>query len=62
MRKCKVLGRINRGFSSILLGNYSVGAFFAFFIKVSKHLRKCVPKWFPKGSQIELGGALGLHF
>ena len=55
MRKCEVLGMPNHGFSSILLGNYSVGAFFTFFIKVSKHLRKCVPKWLPKGSKIELG-------
>ena len=62
MRKCEVLGMLNHGFSSILLGNYSVGAFFAFFIKVSKHLRKCMPKWFPKGSKIELGGALGEIF
>ena len=61
MRICEVLGMLNHGFS-ILQGNYSVGAFFAFFIKVSKHLRKCVPKWLPKGSKIELGGALGLHF
>ena len=62
MRKCEVLGMLNHGFSSILLGNYSVGAFFAFFIKVSKHLRKCMPKWLPKGSKIELGGAFGLIF
>ena len=53
---------LNHGFSSILLGNYSVGAFFAFFIKVSKHLRKCVPKWFPKGSKIELGAPWGSIF
>ena len=56
MRKCQALGMLNHGFSSILLGNYSVGAFFAFFIKVSKHRRKCVPKWLPKGSKIKLGG------
>ena len=53
---------LNHGFSSILLGNYSVGAFFAFFIKVSKHLRKCVPKWLPKGSKIELGAPWGSIF
>ena len=54
MRKCEVLGMLNHGFSSILLGNYSVGAFFAFFIKVSKHLRKCMPKWLPKGLKSSL--------
>ena len=53
---------LDLGFSSILLGNYNVGAFFAFFIKVTKHLRKCMPKWLPKDSKIELGGALGLDF
>ena len=53
---------LNHGFSLILLGNYSVGAFFTFFIKVSKHLRKCVPKWLPKGSKIELGAPWGSIF
>ena len=62
MRKCEVLGMLNHGFSSISLGNYSVGAFFAFFAKVVKYLRKCMPKWLPKGSKSELGGALVLHF
>ena len=62
MWKCDVLGMLNHGFSLILLGNYSVGAFFAFFIKVSKHLRKCVPKWLPKGSKIELGAPWGSIF
>ena len=60
MRKCEVLGMLNHGFSLILLGNYSVGAFFTFSIKVSKHLRKCMPKWLPKGSKIELGSTVGL--
>ena len=53
---------LNHGFSSILLGNYSVGAFFTFFIKVSKHLRKCMPKWLPKGSKIELVAPWGSIF
>ena len=62
MRKYEVLGMLNHGFSSILLGNYSVGAFFTFFVKLSKHLRKCVPKWFPKGSKIKLGALWGSIF
>ena len=53
---------LNHGFSSILLGNYSVGAFFAFFVKVLKHLRKCMPKWLPKCSKIELGAPWGSIF
>ena len=36
MMKCEVLGMLNHGFSSILVGNYSVGAFFAFLIQVLK--------------------------
>ena len=62
MRKCEVLGMLNHGFSSILLGNYSVGAFFAFLGKVMNNYWKCMPKWLPKCSKIELGGALGLKF
>ena len=53
---------LNHGFSSILLGNYSVGAFLAFIVKVSKNHQKCMPKWLPKCSKIELGGALGEIF
>ena len=61
MRKCEVLGMLNPGFSLILQGDYSVGAFFTFFIKVSKHLRKCVPKWFPKGSNMHPTWLLGFR-
>ena len=46
---------LNHGFSLILLGNYSVGAFLAFIVKVSKNHQKCMPKWLPKCSKIELG-------
>ena len=62
MRKCEVLGTLNHGISWVLVCNYSVGAFFVFFVKVLKTLRKCMPKWLPKCSKIELGGALGRDF
>ena len=62
MRKCEVLGMLNHGFSSILLGNYSVGAVLAFIVKVSKNPKKCMPKWLPKCFKIELGGASGEIF
>ena len=62
MRKYEVLGLLNHGISSVLLQDYSVGAFFAFFVKVLKNLRKCMPKWLQNALKSSLEAPWGSIF